>query len=139
MSQLKARLGQVKYLGTDQHNVECQVGVLMTNACPAQTDVQSIRITGEVYAFDRDTIELKRVLLRLHGIDAPENGQKCSPLDRCIWLCGSADSSRMLHFISGKVLDCTPRDRGHCNKLNGNAALVVRGVSSFKSGIARLW
>ncbi|MEP0471394.1 MAG: hypothetical protein ABJ226_13670 [Roseobacter sp.] len=78
---------------------------------PVRADVQSIRITGKVSVFDGDTLEIGPVLLRLHGVDAPENGQKCATHGGGTWRCGAAASNRMIQFISGKALDCNPLDR----------------------------
>lgn len=85
--------------------------VLFLPISAVHAELQSIRITGEVSVFDGDTIEIGPVLLRLHGIDAPENGQKCATEDGGAWRCGAAASNRMVEFIKGKALDCNPLER----------------------------
>ena len=45
-------------------------------------------ITGTASVTDGDTIEIHGQDIRLHGIDAPESGQRCYRPDGSPWRCG---------------------------------------------------
>ena len=112
--------------------------VLWLCAASVQAEVQSIRISGEVSIFDGDTLEIGPVLLRLHGIDAPENGQKCTTRDGGAWRCGAAASARMANFISGKALDCNPLDRDPYGRIIARCTAdgVDLGALMVREGLA---
>lgn len=84
-------------------------GLLSTNEAVA--DAQSITIRGEVSVFDGDTIEIGPMLIRLHGIDAPEKSQKCSTDDGRTWRCGAAAAHRLAILIEGQEITCEALDR----------------------------
>ncbi|WP_227269864.1 thermonuclease family protein [Roseobacter weihaiensis] len=64
-----------------------------------RADVQSITIKGALSVFDGDTLEIGPVLIRLHGIDAPENGQTCFSPDGGKWQCGAASARSQRPFL----------------------------------------
>ena len=41
--------------------------------------------SGRVVVIDGDTIDVGDVRVRIHGIDAPENGQKCTTEQVQLW------------------------------------------------------
>ena len=41
--------------------------------------------SGSVVVIDGDTIDVGDVRVRIHGIDAPENGQKCTTEQVQLW------------------------------------------------------
>lgn len=51
---------------------------------------------------DGETLELNGVVYRLHGIDAPEAGQKCSKPNGKFWDCGKAAISALEELVLGK-------------------------------------
>ena len=58
---------------------------------------------------DGDTIELNGVVYRLHGIDAPEAGQKCSKPNGKSWECGKAAISALEELVLGRTVSCDDR------------------------------
>lgn len=58
---------------------------------------------------DGDTIELNGVVYRLHGIDAPEAGQKCSKPNGKSWECGKAAISALEELVLGRTVACDDR------------------------------
>lgn len=74
-------------------------------------DQQSITITGEINVYDGDTLEIGPILIRLHGIDAPEKGQRCATPDGGTWRCGAAASRRLAEIITEKTIACDALDR----------------------------
>ncbi len=60
---------------------------------------------SSVRVIDGDTLEVNSIRYRLHGIDAPEAGQKCNRAGGGQWPCGRAAISRMQELVSrGKVV-----------------------------------
>lgn len=66
---------------------------------------------AEVLVIDGDTIEVGEVRVRLHGIDAPETGQRCAIDQRSIWRCGEEAALRMRELVAGAVVSCAALDR----------------------------
>ncbi|MDK1388870.1 thermonuclease family protein [Sinorhizobium sp. 8-89] len=59
---------------------------------------------------DGDTIALNGIVYRLHGIDAPEAGQKCrKPDGKSSWDCGKAAISALEGLVLGQTVDCDDR------------------------------
>lgn len=58
---------------------------------------------------DGDTLELNGIVYRLHGIDAPEAGQKCSKPNGKPWDCGKAAISALEELVLGKAVECDDR------------------------------
>ena len=63
-----------------------------------------------VNVVDGDTIKIDSQTYRLHGIDAPEAGQKCSQAgSQKEWGCGKAAISHLEEMVLGKVIRCDNR------------------------------
>lgn len=75
------------------------------------TSQQSITIQGDVSVFDGDTLEIGPMLIRLHGVDAPEKAQKCDAPGGGTWRCGTAASNRVRVLIAGHDVACEALDR----------------------------
>lgn len=60
-------------------------------------------LTGRPAIVDGDTMDLQGVRIRLHGIDAPEAGQKCNEAPRGTWQCGEAAMDRLEELANGGV------------------------------------
>lgn len=57
---------------------------------------------------DGDTIEMGGTTYRLHGIDAPEAGQKCNGKSRP-WSCGNQATKRLTEIVAGRDVQCDNR------------------------------
>lgn len=73
--------------------------------------LQSVTIQGVVNVFDGDTIEIGPMLIRLHGVDAPEKAQRCETPSGGTWRCGSAAADRVTDLIDGQDISCDALDR----------------------------
>ncbi|MEP2472549.1 MAG: thermonuclease family protein, partial [Paracoccaceae bacterium] len=73
--------------------------------------LQSMTIQGEISVFDGDTLEIEPMLIRLHGVDAPEKSQSCKRAGQGAWRCGSAASKRLSELIHEKEVSCEALDR----------------------------
>jgi len=66
-------------------------------------------IIGRASVIDGDTLEIHGKRIRLHGIDAPENGQSCLVGSRK-YRCGQWASQALSDKIMRGTVSCTPRD-----------------------------
>lgn len=72
--------------------------------------VSAQTFSGPAAAIDGDTLAMAGERIRLHGIDAPEGAQTC---DRkgAIWACGTDARALLTQLVSGRIVECTQRDR----------------------------
>lgn len=68
-------------------------------------------ILGAADVVDGDTLKLGPLSIRIHGIDAPEQGQTCQQRNGHLWECGSAATAAMAKVVKGQALRCEPLDR----------------------------
>lgn len=68
-------------------------------------------ISGAPRVSDGDTLRFGPVVVRLHGIDAPESGQSCASAGGGSWACGLAATRRLEALIAGKAVTCEALDR----------------------------
>ena len=59
---------------------------------------------------DGDTLRLGAVSVRLFGIDAPEDGQRCADAGGADWDCGDAAAARLAGLAAAGPVRCEPRD-----------------------------
>jgi endonuclease YncB( thermonuclease family) len=84
---------------------------LSTVAFVASTQAgASTLVSGSATVVDGDTIKLGPLSIRIHGIDAPEQGQTCEKRNGRPWDCGSAATAAMADMVEGKALECEPLD-----------------------------
>lgn len=62
---------------------------------------------AQVSVVDGDTLDIGATRYRIHGIDAPEHGQKCSALGD-LWPCGRQATARLAALIEGARVTCDP-------------------------------
>ena len=74
---------------------------------PAQAPAH---VTGTAVIEDGDTLDLGPVPIRLHGIDAPEAGQRCATASGGQWACGAVATARLDALAGGRELRCLARD-----------------------------
>lgn len=70
-------------------------------------------LSGVVRVIDGDTIDVGKVRVRLHGIDAPEPGQPCTTIGGQNWACGDWVSAQVRARFQGQRAQCDAltRDR----------------------------
>ena len=90
--------------------------------------------TGKEWrVIDGDTLDLADKRIRLFGIDAPERGQSCGPLD-----CGRAATEALADILSAGRVRCVPIEtdrygrtiaRCRAGRLDVNREMVRRGLA----------
>ncbi len=108
----------------------CLASALPTAFAHAQT------VTGRASVVDGDTIEIAGERIRLHGIDAPESGQRCQDKAGRAYRCGQVAANALDAFLAqSRPISCrfVERDRyrrfvGDCYRADGAsvAAWMVR-------------
>lgn len=66
---------------------------------------QTIETAGPAVIVDGDTIEIGAQAIRIHGIDAPETGQKCH-LPKGTWNCSKAAINALAKITAGQTVRC---------------------------------
>ena len=81
------------------------VGVVFRSAY-AKTSSSHEDFTGTAKIVDGDTLDIGRLRIRLHGIDAPEAGQKCKKPNGGNWPCGKESIKAIAKLANGKRVHC---------------------------------
>jgi endonuclease YncB( thermonuclease family) len=68
-----------------------------------------LQASSSVRVIDGDTLEVSGIVYRLHGIDAPEAGQKCNSTTGEAWNCGQEAIAALEALAIGKNVDCDNR------------------------------
>lgn len=88
-------------------HMSAALGLLAACALPPLALAQDV--SGPARASDGDTLNLSGIIVRLHGIDAPERTQSCSR-DGTSWTCGREAADRLAALVAGKTVRCEQRD-----------------------------
>jgi endonuclease YncB( thermonuclease family) len=67
------------------------------------------RIIGTARVIDGDTPDVGTVRIPLHGIDAPEAGQRCGTRAGGSWRCGERATARLTELVGGKQINHASR------------------------------
>jgi endonuclease YncB( thermonuclease family) len=95
-------------------------------------------ISGRAVVTDGDTLAIGPVVIRLHGIDAPEAGQQCQRANGRSWQCGTEATSRLAELVEGQEIECVALDRDAYRRVIGrciaygvdvNAAMAAEGLA----------
>lgn len=68
------------------------------------------RITGTAAVIDADTLEIHGERIRLHAVDAPEAGQRCTLPDGSDWRCGRDAALALADRIGQAPVSCEVLD-----------------------------
>ncbi len=67
-------------------------------------------LVGVASVIDGDTLEIRGVRIRLHGIDAPESRQSCMRASGARWRCGQQAALALSDRIGRRTINCAVRD-----------------------------
>jgi len=100
-------------------------------------------LEGRAYAVTGDTLQVGGTTLRLAGIEAPDQEQRCGSGQRR-WRCGAAATDALSRLVGGHFVNCTLSGRdgkgrplASCTagKMEINAELVRRGHVFAETGL----
>ena len=94
-------------------------------------------LRGPASAIDGDTVDVGGVLVRLHGVDAPESAQSCRSAGGGRWPCGREAARALAEQVDGELLACEERDRDAYGRVV--AACRVRGQDLNAWMVAQGW
>jgi hypothetical protein len=80
-------------------------------------------------ATDGDGLAMGPILIRLHGIDAPESGQKCSRAGGGTWSCDEAALDHLAGLVDGERVACTALER---DPTDGSSRGAARAISTSR-------
>ncbi|NOV20315.1 thermonuclease family protein [Ensifer adhaerens] len=91
-----------------------------------------------VHVVDGDTLDVNGVRYRLHGVDAPEAGQRCAGANGDEWPCGQEAIRQMEELVLGKTVSCDGRGTDNygrtisvcvAGQIEINAAMIDAGLA----------
>ena len=93
---------------------------------------------GRARLVDGDTIEVAGQSVRLHGIDAPETGQRCRDRDGQAFACGARAADVLGELIGGGPVACTGDEHDRYGRLIAvcRAGGVVLNREMVRLGLA---
>lgn len=92
-------------------------------------------VTGIPTVTDGDTLVIRGVKVRLHGVDAPESSQTCTRAGRA-YGCGREAAFALADLVANKTVTCVRRDTDRYGRMVGvcrvgeteiNRAMVTQG------------
>jgi endonuclease YncB( thermonuclease family) len=96
-------------------------------------------IRGRPEILDADTFDVGLVRIRLHGIDAPEIGQRCVEPGGGTWDCGAAAVQRLQELVSDGGLVCTGRERDPYGRVIASCTAEGRDIADVLVGEGLAW
>jgi len=97
------------------------------------------RIVGSADVVDGDTIKIGPVAIRIHGIDAPEQGQQCGKSGGRKWDCGSAATEAMADLVENTRVECVPLDIDAYRRIVARCNAGGQDVGSEMVGRGLAW
>lgn len=88
------------------------IALIVAGGVPAMAEM-----TGKVRVIDGDTLDVGKVRVRLHGIDAPETDQPCTTLDGQNWACGDWITRQVRDRFQGAMARCEPLDKDRYGRI----------------------
>jgi endonuclease YncB( thermonuclease family) len=107
------------------------VGAVVALVVAAPVAAQTV--TGRASVTDGDTLEIRDVDIRLHGIDAPESGQTCVAGGKR-WPCGRRSANALDAKIDRRTVRCKGRDRDRYGRL---IAVCYLGSTDLNAWLVR--
>ena len=96
------------------------------------------QISGKAFVLDGDSLVIKKIKIRLNGIDAPEFSQQCLNTQSQQYQCGLASKNFLINLVKNQEVVCHyqkidiyNRILGDCyiDKLNINHHLLANGMA----------
>ncbi|MBK1669306.1 hypothetical protein CKO28_14810 [Rhodovibrio sodomensis] len=107
------------------------VAAVLAVAVASPSAAQSV--TGRASVTDGDTLEIRDVDIRLHGIDAPESAQTCVAGGQR-WPCGRRSANALDAKIDRRTVRCEGRDRDRYGRL---IAVCYLGSTDLNAWLVR--
>ena len=98
------------------HAIFVTLGVVAVLVLAGNDVSAASNVTGQASVTDGDTLEIRGMDIRLHGIDAPESSQTCLENGRQ-WPCGRRSANALDRFIDARTVRCQGRTTDRYGRL----------------------
>lgn len=94
-------------------------------------------VSGRAAASDGDTLNMTGIIIRLHGIDAPELNQNCTRAGQQ-WSCGKDAAAKLYELVRGREIQCQQRDMDRYGRIVATCMVgtVDLAVAMVDAGLA---
>ena len=105
---------------------------------PAEVSAADM-ITGQAEVVDGDGLTIGPVRIRLHGIDAPELGQRCAERGGGTWQCDEAAANRLEDLIGESAVSCEPLDSDAYGRIIARCTANGADVAAVLASEGLVW
>ncbi len=91
--------------------------MLLLLLCVSCTKSQTTGFSGIVTVVDGDTVHMRDLKFRFHGIDAPESSQLCQDIQGKDYRCGQVSANALDAKIAGRTVTCEEHDRDRYGRI----------------------
>ncbi|MCC1494094.1 thermonuclease family protein [Cognatishimia sp. F0-27] len=95
------------------------------------TEMPDADLRGVVRMIDGDTLDVGPVRVRLHGIDAPEQDQRCGGPDGRRWACGAWVTTQTQALFDGRDAACTALERDRYDRVIAQCTIGGRDMGAL--------
>ena len=99
--------------------------------CDVPLKAEQLKISGNPYIIDGDTIKILNIKIRLHGIDSPEIKQNCKDSDGILWRCGLGAKQALLNLVYSQIVTCIGSKRDRYKRLIAKCYVNDQNLESF--------
>ena len=101
------------------------LALLLTAMASAQAPAS---VTGIATVTDGDTLQIRGIKIRLHGIDAPESSQTCTRAGQT-YGCGRGAAFALADLVRGRNVTCKRRDTDRYGCMVGVCTVGGNGIN----------
>lgn len=118
--------------GRTLRDIPKALGLVACMALPSSSVVQSAEpIVGRPSVTDGDTVAIRDIRIRLHGIDSPESGQACQDSAGKKYRCGQAAALALADKIGSSSVSCEPRDTDRYGRTVAVCRLAAEDLNAW--------
>ncbi|MEM8629674.1 MAG: thermonuclease family protein [Pseudomonadota bacterium] len=98
-------------------------------------------VSGVARVTDGDTLRIGTLRIRLHGVDAPEAGDRCVGTSGRTWACGTAATDGLRRLAEGRSVTCDYRDTDRYGRMVARCRIGETDIGGtlVASGLARAY
>lgn len=115
------------------------LAVLLAAVLSAPTVEGAGRVSGSAEVVDGDGLRMGPVVIRIHGIDAPELGQRCAAQGKGTWPCDEAAAGRLAELVTGREVDCEPLDRDGYGRIVARCSVDGMDIAEILVSEGLVW
>ena len=95
-------------------------------------------IIGIPTVIDGDTLDIRSIRIRFHGVDAPESSQTCVNAQKQLYRCGQQAALKLSDKIAGRTVTCIQKDIDRYKRIVGQCSVAGEDLNRWlvKEGLA---